>query len=159
MQTLRSAHRTALLLCLVARAAGLAATCTVQPSRRGSCLDENIDAPGYEGSCNPRGGPCNRCLSYFVGGAYNDHVTREGCACLCHQKGFMLAGVENGNNCYCGNGTGGAFCGGAATTGCDQACTGNATQTACGGPNRVDVLTFACPDACLDGRRCCGVLG
>eukprot|EP00937_MAST-01D_sp_MAST-1D-sp2_P007341 g7341.t1 len=129
--------------------ASSADTCTVQPARAGSCLNENIAAPGYQGSCPVAGGPCNRCLEYFVGGAYNTRVTREGCACLCHKSGYPLAGVENGNNCYCGTRASGPFCGGVASSGCRAACTGNSSQAACGGPNKIEMLAFDCPSACV----------
>ena len=50
-------------------------------------------------SCTP--GRCGRCLGYFSGAQENTLVSREQCACICHSKGFTMAGVENGNNCYC----------------------------------------------------------
>ena len=68
------------------------------------CLREGLPPGGFpggfQGSCPIRGGPCGRCLPYFVGAMWVAQTSRENCACLCHRRGFALAGVENGANCY-----------------------------------------------------------
>jgi hypothetical protein len=118
--------------------------CTLLQSK--GCLLEKIGEKGYEGRCPPGGGHCARCLDYYVGARFNDRTSRENCACLCHQHGFTLAGVENGNNCYCaseGAAFPGPFCGGAASSGCDVACDANRSE-ACGGRDRVEVFSFSC---------------
>eukprot|EP01048_Picozoa_sp_COSAG05_P009900 COSAG05_NODE_840_length_7027_cov_416.630052_6_plen_163_part_00 len=75
-----------------------AAVCAVSPSL--GCFHEH-SGKGFQGSCPKAGGPCGRCVPYFVGGQWNAHTSRQNCACLCHRQGFALAGVENGANCYC----------------------------------------------------------
>ena len=138
----------ALSVLVTSSASASSSSCDVQDATVHSCLSENIHAAGYQGSCPPAGGPCNRCLGYFVGQSFNDHVTREGCACICHQRGYTRAGVENGNNCYCGSQLSASYCGAEAQGACAKGCTGNATQEACGGPNAIEMLTFSCPEAC-----------
>jgi hypothetical protein len=53
--------------------------------------------------------------------------------CLAFCAAFPLAGLENGNECYCG---GPAI--GVGASGCSTPCVGNAAQT-CGGPWRLSV--------------------
>jgi len=55
-------------------------------------------------------------------------MTVEVCATNC--DGFSYYGVENGNDCYCGN----EVIGAATTTGCITQCPGNPNEI-CGGPN------------------------
>jgi hypothetical protein len=99
--------------------------------------------------CSASGGLCDRCLPFFVGGRYNAAVQREGCACLCHRLGYTIAGVENGNNCFCANATSPkTFCGGASAAACTVPCNGNRSQI-CGGSMAVYVYSFQCSSDCI----------
>ena len=148
------------LVLMLAAAATVVAThaeveiCVAGPSL--ACLREHAGARGFQGSCPAGGGPCGRCLPYFVGGQWNAHTTRENCACLCHRQGFALAGVENGANCYCakspalynGTDTLPAFCTGPVpASSCGTKCDANTSET-CGGMSLVEIFTFTCPNSC-----------
>lgn len=67
-------------------------------------------------------------------------VTIEVCQAACRQAGYVLAGVEYGQECYCDsmlrNGAAPASDGNA---GCNMACRGNGGEI-CGGPNRVNLF-------------------
>ncbi|KAF8241858.1 WSC-domain-containing protein [Wilcoxina mikolae CBS 423.85] len=63
-------------------------------------------------------------------------MTVEKCVTFCTNQDYPLAGLEYGNECFCGielqnNATYGQ-------SGCDMDCTGNPLQV-CGGPNRLTV--------------------
>ena len=76
---------------------------------------------------------------------FSGSLTQEYCAQLCANKKMSLAGVENGNECYCGN----AVKAGAATaadTDCNTGCLGNPREK-CGGNWRIGVSTFKCSGA------------
>jgi hypothetical protein len=133
-------------------------SCT--PLKSLGCLGENGHAHGFQGSCPTNGGPCGRCLPYFVGGRWNALTSRENCACLCHRAGFAVAGVENGANCYCARDAASynatdphhqhlpILCGGHLPAGrCVAQCDANRSEV-CGGPGAVDVFTFMCPESC-----------
>ena len=124
---------------------GPATTCAVDTPK--GCFSEKR-VKGWESGCPEKGGACSRCLGYYPGARFNGATSRENCACICHQHGFALAGVENGNNCYCDQPAAfpGKFCGPMAS-GCDVACDANRTQT-CGGRLRMEVFSFSCPSAC-----------
>jgi WSC domain len=69
-------------------------------------------------------------------------MTVELCLAACQAAGYVLAGVEYAQECYCDN----AFKngGGPAPDGnalCDMACNGNPAET-CGGPDRLDAYQF-----------------
>ncbi|KAF7193724.1 WSC domain-containing protein [Pseudocercospora fuligena] len=80
------------------------------------------------------------------GGGFNNATTMTGalCAAYCADKGFIYAGTEYTDECYCGNKLS------APTslqndTQCSMSCAGNSTE-ACGGPNYLTVY-FANKDA------------
>ncbi|MCJ1410361.1 hypothetical protein MMC19_004446 [Ptychographa xylographoides] len=65
-------------------------------------------------------------------------VTDESCITFCSGKGYVYAGTEYSDECYCGN----SLAAGstvAAATDCNMACAGNATEQ-CGGPNRMTLF-------------------
>ncbi|KAF4631590.1 hypothetical protein G7Y89_g6540 [Cudoniella acicularis] len=69
-------------------------------------------------------------------------LTVELCTSTCQGLGYVFAGMEYAGQCFCGN----AFLNGGGPapdgeTGCDMACSGNATET-CGGPNRLSLWDF-----------------
>ncbi|WWC73158.1 uncharacterized protein I206_107124 [Kwoniella pini CBS 10737] len=72
------------------------------------------------------------------GAAYTDltNMTVESCTSYCKTRGFVMAAVEYGSECYCGS----ALVGGASlllTSGqCYMPCVGNANEN-CGGPNAL----------------------
>ncbi|KAF3037548.1 hypothetical protein E8E11_001641 [Didymella keratinophila] len=59
------------------------------------------------------------------------------CAAACQQAGYKYAGLEYGQECYCGNSL---RCPSAPTvaSACNMVCNGNATEV-CGGPNAMNV--------------------
>ncbi|KAF9469421.1 WSC-domain-containing protein [Collybia nuda] len=68
-------------------------------------------------------------------------MTVEKCLDACHTRGFHLAGVEYGQECFCGNAI--QSPGTVTATGCDaMQCVGNANQF-CGGPARLLVYQHA----------------
>ncbi|KAG8775809.1 hypothetical protein FRC15_000307, partial [Serendipita sp. 397] len=83
----------------------------------------------------------NRALGlrlYLDGG-----LTAPQCMDACFQQGYEYAGVEYGDECYCGRSIGSS--GTVATDGCTMACSGDAT-TLCGGPNRLNVYRYTNSD-------------
>ncbi|KAL0953113.1 hypothetical protein HGRIS_004382 [Hohenbuehelia grisea] len=64
-------------------------------------------------------------------------VTAASCANTCRAQGYIYAGVEFGNQCFCGNdiNTSGAL---ASATDCRQACAADISQF-CGGKNRLQL--------------------
>ncbi|WRT68982.1 uncharacterized protein IL334_005964 [Kwoniella shivajii] len=72
------------------------------------------------------------------GAAYKDEsgMTVETCTQYCSDRGYIMAGLEYGSECYCGS----ALVGGATlllTSGeCKMACVGDSTEN-CGGPNAM----------------------
>lgn len=66
-------------------------------------------------------------------------MTRQKCVQICHDRGSVLAGVENGKQCMCGDSVERAK----ASTACTMPCTGNASQH-CGGFDAIDIMHFRC---------------
>ena len=64
-------------------------------------------------------------------------LTVELCVDTCRGRGFLFAGLEEGNQCFCGNSVG--RYGTADPSTCNSTCAGNVNQ-ACGGYWRLDVL-------------------
>jgi hypothetical protein len=64
-------------------------------------------------------------------------MTPQACTAACKAGGYILAGVEYADECYCGNTiqNGGAP---ASSTDCNMPCNGN-TAYMCGGPNRINL--------------------
>ena len=127
-------------------------SCTVRSVPNG-CIQEAYWQKDYQHDCptGQKAGTCGRCLPWFTGSSFNKKTSHEECACLCHMQGYSLAGVEDGDNCYCGkteslNST--AMCGARADPStCNKKCVSNHSET-CGGPNLVQLLEFTCPDSC-----------
>ncbi|KAL0953492.1 hypothetical protein HGRIS_004722 [Hohenbuehelia grisea] len=67
-------------------------------------------------------------------GTGNAAMTPEVCTAFCAQNKYQYAGVESGNECYCGNKLGGTLDNGKCTT----PCAGKPTAT-CGGNNHLSV--------------------
>jgi len=67
-----------------------------------------------------------RDLSYLATGA-SSTLTVENCAQMC--SGYLFFGVQDGNQCFCGNNYGNF----GLSNGCNMACAGNPSQN-CGGP-------------------------
>ena len=63
-------------------------------------------------------------------------LTVEWCADTCRRMGFLFAGLEVGEQCFCGNSIGKYSTGDPST--CNSPCFGKLTQT-CGGLWRLDV--------------------
>ncbi|KAL2168473.1 hypothetical protein VTG60DRAFT_7209 [Thermothelomyces hinnuleus] len=66
-------------------------------------------------------------------------MTVAKCTAACRAANYILAGVEYGGECYCGNtiANGGA----PADSGCSMVCNGNSTEF-CGGPDRLNVYNY-----------------
>ncbi|KAH8839061.1 hypothetical protein MCOR27_010609 [Pyricularia oryzae] len=66
-------------------------------------------------------------------------VTAATCTASCLAKGFKLAGVEYGGECYCGNSLSAGSV--PAAGGCNTLCNGNSSEI-CGGPNRLNLYNW-----------------
>ncbi|KAF4569998.1 hypothetical protein EYR40_008982 [Pleurotus pulmonarius] len=64
-------------------------------------------------------------------------MTHESCVAFCDSRGFIYAGIEFGNECYCDNSIHNT--GALVEDGCNMPCAGDDEQI-CGGPNRMTVL-------------------
>ncbi|KAK3940061.1 glyoxal oxidase-like protein [Diplogelasinospora grovesii] len=84
-------------------------------------------------------GTNGRALAYGLGGVPGANMTVSKCTAGCLAAGYILAGVEYGGECYCGNtiANGGA----PATSGCNMVCNGNSSEI-CGGPSRLNVYDY-----------------
>ncbi|KAJ9121863.1 hypothetical protein QFC22_002486 [Naganishia vaughanmartiniae] len=69
--------------------------------------------------------------------------TVELCTATCAQMGYLIAGMEYGSQCFCGNGLS-ASTQMTSQAGCTQACPGNQTQV-CGNSNRLSVYSNGPP--------------
>jgi hypothetical protein len=76
----------------------------------------------------------------LTGGGYTSAtaMTDESCIAYCEKAGYIYAGTEYSQECYCGAtlATGGVA---APAADCSMACTGNATEP-CGGPSRLNLF-------------------
>lgn len=65
----------------------------------------------------------------LTGGGYtnNTGMTDESCIAYCEKAGYIYAGTEYAEECYCGN-TLASGSGPAPTADCNVACSGNATE-------------------------------
>ncbi|KAL7928405.1 glycoside hydrolase family 55 protein [Trichoderma chlorosporum] len=69
-------------------------------------------------------------------------MTIEACQSVCKSLGYVLAGLEFADECYCGNSlANGATIAPDGNAQCNMACAGNAAET-CGGSNRLDIYSF-----------------
>ncbi|KAF8575322.1 WSC-domain-containing protein [Ramaria rubella] len=98
--------------------------------------------------------------SIFNGLPAAENLTAASCTTACQDAGFTLAGLEFGEECWCGThvANGGVFVGNSngisgtnppvrTTVGgpfCDTACTGNAAEL-CGGSDRMNLYNFTAP--------------
>ena len=66
-------------------------------------------------------------------------LTHEACAAECYACNFTLAGVEDGNQCFCGH----KLAQNVPATNCNMACPGDSTQM-CGGNWAINVFDYTC---------------
>jgi len=84
-------------------------------------------------------GTTGRALTYGVSGTAipASQMTVDRCTAACLAANFLLAGVEYGGECFCGNSISN---GGAPAAGCNMLCNGNSSEY-CGAGNRLNVYT------------------
>ncbi|KUJ06679.1 uncharacterized protein LY89DRAFT_403153 [Mollisia scopiformis] len=69
-------------------------------------------------------------------------LTVIACTTACQESGYLLAGVEHGRTCYCGNTIlNGVTFAKTGLAGCDTHCSGNHSEF-CGGVNSLDVYNY-----------------
>ncbi|KAL8370699.1 hypothetical protein RB595_000861 [Gaeumannomyces hyphopodioides] len=73
------------------------------------------------------------------GGVPAADVSASTCTAACLAKGFILAGVEYGGECYCGNTLGAGSV--PASSGCSTLCNGNPNEI-CGGASRLNLYNY-----------------
>jgi hypothetical protein len=81
----------------------------------------------------------------------HDHLTKAGCAVVCQNANFSVAGVDAGNHCYCGNPADlkAATSKAVPLSQCNSntavgGCSGNHSDTFCGAIGRMLTYSFAC---------------
>jgi len=79
----------------------------------------------------------NRIMGNFV--LKSQEMTREQCMQLCYSRQKTLAGVENGNQCMCGD----SLKAPKPSTACTKMCGGNSSEL-CGGYDAIDIMHFTC---------------
>lgn len=84
-------------------------------------------------------GSSGRILTGYSGISISD-LTIDKCLSLCEDKGFNYAGVEYGEECYCGNSIPATIAYSASS--CSMACKGDSTET-CGGDWALDLYELA----------------
>ncbi|EJT99506.1 WSC-domain-containing protein [Dacryopinax primogenitus] len=67
-------------------------------------------------------------------------ISVESCETFCAQGGYVYAGVEYGDECYCGNELDNGAGGQAADSDCNMPCSGNSGET-CGGSYRLNLYS------------------
>ncbi|KAK0632014.1 hypothetical protein B0T14DRAFT_490452 [Immersiella caudata] len=84
-------------------------------------------------------GTTGRTLTHGVSGATipGSEMTVDRCTAACLNANYLLAGVEYGGECFCGNTISN---GGAPAAGCNMLCNGNSSEY-CGAGNRLNVYT------------------
>ncbi|CAP60434.1 uncharacterized protein PODANS_1_7300 [Podospora anserina S mat+] len=84
-------------------------------------------------------GTTGRTLTHGIGSIPAGEMTVAKCTAACAAANYILAGVEYGGECFCGNtiSNGGA----PAASGCSMTCNGNTTEF-CGGPSRLNVYNY-----------------
>ncbi|KAL2271185.1 hypothetical protein VTJ83DRAFT_556 [Remersonia thermophila] len=99
----------------------------------------NPGVNGYEYLGCYAEGTTGRALTYAAPGIPSGEMTVAKCTEACHAANYILAGVEYGGECFCGNtiSNGGA----PASSGCNILCNGNSSEY-CGGPGRLNVYNF-----------------
>ncbi|KAJ6549867.1 WSC domain-containing protein [Mycena capillaripes] len=120
-----SAYRLATVFALAQL--GLALTA---PARSSSTRNE--DPSGVKDSTSARA------LKHLVA-VSSPNMTVESCLDSCAAGGYILAGVEFGDECYCGNALLYVY---GVSEACDMACSGN-TSEFCGGPKALNLYQFA----------------
>ncbi|KAJ6465330.1 WSC domain-containing protein, partial [Mycena sanguinolenta] len=79
-----------------------------------------------------------RALKHLVAVASRT-MTVESCLDSCAAGGYILGGVEYGDECYCGNALLYVY---GSSEACDMPCSGNASEF-CGGPDSLNLYQFA----------------
>ena len=77
---------------------------------------------------------------------YYGGLTREYCGQFCSDHGFVVAGVENGDECYCGNAVR-ADAKMVPASECSHQCSAKDSSERCGGYWRLDAYNFSCSGA------------
>ncbi|KAK4168541.1 putative copper radical oxidase [Cladorrhinum sp. PSN259] len=83
-------------------------------------------------------GTTGRTLTYGVGTIPGAEMTVAKCTSACLAANYILAGVEYGGECFCGNTISN---GGAPSTGCSMTCNGNSSEF-CGAGSRLNVYNY-----------------
>ena len=87
------------------------------------------------------------CIQEVVGRALNmtrlddDAMTVEKCTDFCMRSGYTMAGLEYGNECYCGNSLVGGASNSLRSYECKMPCPGNSKQM-CGGPDAINLYAL-----------------
>jgi hypothetical protein len=109
---------------------------------------------GYRGMPTPAPTPAPHCVEVGQSTCYEDSIknrimgnyilrsegiTREQCMQLCNSRQNKLAGVENGNQCMCGDSVNAPV----PSVACTMKCGGNNSEL-CGGYDVIDIMHFTC---------------
>lgn len=79
----------------------------------------------------------------LTGFSYSDTaLTVNKCLMACAYQGFTLAGVENGNECYCGNSLANGLGTKASDSDCSSTCPGDNSSGKCGGGWRISLYSI-----------------
>ncbi|KAF7311441.1 Glycoside hydrolase [Mycena kentingensis (nom. inval.)] len=81
----------------------------------------------------------SRALSYSY---TSSSMTEDACTATCDSKGYIYAGTEYSNECWCGNTLNNGYGVAAASSDCNSRCAGNSTQV-CGGGFRLSLYKKA----------------
>ncbi|KXX74964.1 putative fungistatic metabolite [Madurella mycetomatis] len=84
-------------------------------------------------------GTTGRALTHVVDSIPGAELTVDLCTAACLDGDYILAGVEFGGECFCGNTI--ANGGSPASSGCSMICNGNSSEI-CGGPGRLNVYNY-----------------
>ncbi|KAJ6495160.1 WSC-domain-containing protein [Mycena sanguinolenta] len=153
------AYRLAIIFALAQLGLALTVSLTLQPGS--SSLNKETRAPAQfsstkngnqsnaKGWCRlswlyslservPRDSTSGRALHHLVA-VSSPNMTVESCLDACAAGGFILGGVEFGEECYCGNALLYEY---GSSEACDMPCSGNASEF-CGGPDALNLYQFA----------------
>ncbi|PHH72353.1 hypothetical protein CDD82_6023 [Ophiocordyceps australis] len=109
-----------------------------------------VENPGLDGwkfmGCHSEGAE-GRALGHGVNTVAGDNMTVARCLSACGTDGYVLAGVEYGGECYCGQGLSKGAA--PADSGCDIRCRGNSSEY-CGGARRLSLYSHSAASGLLD---------
>ncbi|KAH8090923.1 hypothetical protein HD553DRAFT_279680 [Filobasidium floriforme] len=105
------------------------------PDLAPAAISTQLPSGWQDAGCRAEGAGGRALVGYATSGK---NMTVKTCVETCAGRGYSIAGVEYGQECYCANSFSNG--GGATASGCTMSCAGDVTRT-CGGSSRLNVYS------------------